>query len=111
MADVLREFVKEALLLELRRDKQFISQLRTRAGFGKPKTPEDAKARKLADDVISDIELEIGEPLSATARVHVVRFVAKHWKDIVARFRGDQKAAKQTLMNMLVGRFSMLRTG
>ena len=72
---------------------------------------EDPHAHRLADDWIADVELELGEPLRHSVRAQVHRFVKHRWPGLLKRFNGDERAAQQTLHNILCTKFNELGTG
>lgn len=110
MTHLLRTFIHEALLHELRRDHKFITHLRT-SGLGEPGSKEGFEARRLADDWLRDVELELGRPLRPAIKAGVRKFVERRWAGLRARFKGDEQAAQQTLSNLLNTKYVDLRTG
>jgi len=107
---LLRTFIHEALLHELRRDHHFIAHLR-KSSLGAPSTRAGIDARRLADDWLHDVELEIGRPLRSGVKAGVRKFVDARWPGLTARFKGDERAARQTLENLLNTKYSDLRMG
>jgi len=104
MDDILRLFIKETLQ-ELRADPRVLAMLRN-SGF----RDSDAAARHIAQEWLDDLKLELGSvPPQVTTQVH--RFVAKRWPGMLNRFRGDERAAKHTLYNVLDSKFSSVRMG
>jgi hypothetical protein len=108
---LLREFIKEAMLLELRRDDQFIDHLKRQSSFGAPRTPSAVAARQVASGWVQDMETELGQRLSPGNVTQVNKFVAKRWPGVLQRYRGDQAAALQTMHNLLDAKYSSLRMG
>jgi hypothetical protein len=108
---LLRDFINEALRLsELKRDEKFIALLR-RAGLGTPHGHEDFQTRNIADEWLEDMKLELGREVPPGHRAKVYRFVKNRWQGLVARFRGDRSAARQTMYNLLDTKFNTLRMG
>jgi hypothetical protein len=91
-------------LQELHRDHKFIARLR-RGGLGQLASPGAASA---ADDWIDAVHLVREERLTASQRSQVRRFASQRWDGVLARFRGDEEAARQTLMNAMDAKFASL---
>jgi len=106
--NLLKRYIQEALVLELRRDDAFINVLKMRSGIGTPRTESGLAARKIASNWISDIELELGHPVPPTIVPQVNRFVAARWKGLFQRYR-DERAAVQTMNNLLDAKFNSVR--
>jgi hypothetical protein len=94
VADLLKTFIRETLLHDL-----------SRSGLGSPAGAEDHEVRQLADGWILDTELQTGEPVPHAVHGAANRFVAKQWKGLLERFRGDRHAAHVTLLNLLDAEF------
>lgn len=107
--DLLRTFIREALLVELRRDHGFIDHLRKTSGLGANASKSGIAVRKIADDWVSDVELELGKPVPRNVVAGAIKFVAARWYGVLTRFHGDERAALQTMSNLLDTRFSTLR--
>jgi hypothetical protein len=109
MPDVLRTYVGE-VLSELKLDKWLLNRLNihNKKWVGLPVGGENLHARLIAVEWIDDTEYELGHALGKFVEVQVKRFVANRWHDTVGRYRGNVKAAKQTMMNMLDAEFSHL---
>lgn len=110
MSKLLRQFINEAVLCELRRDDAFIAHLKKQAGIGTPRTPSGIAARKIAAAWISDMEAELGKKFPPMMVPQVNKFVASRWQGVLARYR-DERAALQTMNNLLDAKFNSLRMG
>jgi hypothetical protein len=106
--ELLRLYIHEALQLELRADPHMMSMLRG-SGMRASSSPTNKIASRIATEWIEDKELETGEPLPLHMRTQVNGFVAKRWKGLMVRFRGNDQAAKQTLFNILAAKFDTHR--
>jgi hypothetical protein len=100
VADLLRTFIREAVLHELHGYERLAAALHG-SGLGAPTTAEALEAQHLADGWVLDTELRTGEPVPPAVHGAANRFVAKQWKGLLERFRGDRWAAQQTLLNLL----------
>jgi hypothetical protein len=101
MDDLLRAYIREALQLELRLDPHMMALLRG-SDIRHGTDPSSVDARRVAEEWLED-------GVSPRDRAIVTRFVAKRWAMILARYRGDVRAAKQTMYNILDTRFHNLR--
>ena len=109
---LLRAYIRQAVLLELRRDDKFIDSLKASLRGGDPDMHIDAPGgRRLANDWLDDLELELGHPIAPGKRGQVHKFVASRWPGVLKRFRGDHQLASKTLYNLLDTKFNQLRMG
>lgn len=108
---LLRAFISEAVLAELRRDEKFIAMLRNSGVGAGESRPEQVNSRHIATEWIEDLELEVGKPISHGHKAQVFRFVIKRMPGLVARYRGNIQAARQTMYNLLDTKFNELRMG
>lgn len=114
---LLREYLKEVMLVELHVDRKFLAQLRRSSGLGyvvddasgKPTDAMNRQALRIADEWISQAEDEIGMPLRHNHRAIVRRAVVRQWPDLLVRFRGNVGAAEQTVYNILDTKFNSFR--
>lgn len=107
--DILRAYVREMVLQELRADERMLSLLRG-SGLRAMSSPGAQAAGRIVEDWIHDIELEIGKRLPPAVRTQAHRFAARRWQGLLARFHGDVHAAHVTMMNLLDNRFRMTET-
>ncbi len=108
---VLRQYIQEAIITELRRDEKFISMLKNTMNGGQSSEQRNATSQKIAEAWISDFEKEVGKSMRMGNRAQVMRYVGRLWPGLVTRFHGDEKAAKQTMQNLLDTKFNQLRMG
>lgn len=102
--------LRTLILKELRRDDKFISLLRG-SGLGNHAPSEEHRdAQELADGWLEELE-QAGEHLAAGHQSQVLRFVAKRWPGLMLRFHNDERAAMQTLYNLLDMKFNSLKVG
>lgn len=96
-------------LNELRFDHKFIELLR---GSGLNRSaPRDAislDAEDLAEGWLSDIELDTGREVAPGVRSQVVRYVEGRMPGLLLRFRGDERAVRLTMYNLLATKFGNL---
>jgi hypothetical protein len=107
---LLRQYINEALTLELKRrhDGPFIARLKRSSGIGEPIEMVDIAARKIADDWIADLELDTGEPIAHHLVPIINRFVSSRWEELHKQYR-DPRAAKQSMNNLLDAKFSTFK--
>lgn len=108
---LLRNFIREALVMELRRDDHFIDHLKRQSGIGTPRTRLGMAARQIATEWVKDLETELGTHLPLGYVAQINKFVAKRWQGLLQRYRGDHGAAHQTMQNLLNTKYSSLRIG
>lgn len=109
MEDLLRQYIREALQTELKLDPHMMMILRN-SDLRHHNDPASTEYRQIAKEWLDDLETELGEvPLQV--RVQANKFVAKRWQGLLRRFRGDVRAAKQTLYNLLDAKFNDVRLG
>lgn len=96
MSALLRQFI-ESTLDELRVDQKMMALLR---GTGLRDEIEGNASSKEALSIAQDWLDELEKP-SPNTKMRVRRYVTRKWPVLVKRFRGDKKAARQTLFNLL----------
>jgi hypothetical protein len=106
---LLKAYIREALITELRRDEKFIAMLKG-SGMDPRQASQNQNSDRVANQWITDMELELGKPLRNNVKANVRKFVASRWQGMVARFRGDPRAAQHTMTNVLDSKFNQLRT-
>lgn len=112
---LLRQYLQEAVLAELRVDRKFLAHLRRAAGYEVPDGPhavDDAtnqQALRIAEAWIDGVEDELGQEMRHNHQAVVKRFVVRRWPGMLIRFRGNVGAAEQTMYNVLDTKFNSLR--
>lgn len=106
---LVKAYIRECLLSELHVSPRVVSAVK--GGDFAMRSPEGIEARSIADEWCKELELELGLKLPLPVKSSIAKFVAKRWKGLLARFRGDQGAALQTLTNLLDTKYASLRTG
>jgi hypothetical protein len=96
MSELLRQYIK-VTLDELRIDAKMMSMLR---GTGLRDDVEGSVSNKEAMSIAQSWLDELENPTPHT-KMRVRRYVTRKWPMLVKRFRGDKKAAQQTLYNLL----------
>ena len=110
---LLRSYLREAVLAELRVDHNFIDRVYRLTGI---RIPGGRHGRRLVEpehDVaamwLADVEDELGHEIWHGLRSQVHRFVAQRMAGLLKRFNGDSMAAEQTMHNLLNARFGSMR--
>jgi len=106
---LLKQFIKEALLNELRRDEQFIQHLKNGLDYGKGNM--SSEAYQIVSDWVEDTELRMGNLMHPGYVTRIEKFVANQWPVILEQYRGNKRMALIAMNNMLNAKFNELRNG
>lgn len=113
--ELLREFLREAVITELSIDHKFLNRIHQMTGLrlpflqGKRRFETDSSFAFIALDWLSKVQRLTGVEPRPNQRAQVTRFVAQRMPGLIVRFHGDIAAAEQTMQNLLNAKFDSIK--